>query len=196
MIRGINGARVFPVRFEGRRIDAEHRRQQHGSRERFAERRRGRMERKAAAGGEADQNKLRIRVPAAHRGDEIRKVVVKLAGIVDVAAPSGGAVAADVGGVKRNTFGAKRFAERVQAHALRRRAVDGDDDQRRIGRRGASRQTRNVIGVPSRAGVVSSRRQIAEIYVPEWRAERGERHRRVAGAEREHAGKRRDDRDQ
>ena len=97
------------------------------------------MERKTAAGREAHQHELRVRVLGAHRGDKISHVVVELARIVDVAARAGVAVATNVGRVDRNARGAERFAKRMNARALRRGTVDGDDHKLGIRRGGFAR---------------------------------------------------------
>ena len=180
--------RVFLVLVVGRRERAEHRRQHHRAHEVFSERRRGDMERVAAAGGEAHQHELGVRVLGAHHGDEVGQVVVEFAGIVDVAARAGVAMAANVGRVDRNAGGAERLAERMDARALRRGAMDGDDDESASGD-----WVRRPDAVRDRRAVARSKllrlRQIAEIDVPERRAERGEQLRRLAGAESEHAGR-------
>ena len=153
------------------------------------------MERVAAAGGEAHQYELRVRMLGAHRGDEVGHVVVEFARIVDIAARAGGAVAANIGRVNRNAGGAQRLAERMDARALRRGAVDGDDYEFGVGR-----GVRRPDAVRNRRAVACLKffrlRQIAEIDLAERRAERSEQVRRIAGTECEHAGERRDDRDE
>ena len=144
---------VVSILAVGRRKSTEHRRQQHRSRESFAKRRRRDMQRIAAAGREAHQYQLGVGIFAAHHRDEVGHVVIEFTGIVDVAAHAGSTMAADVRREDRNAFSAERFAERMDTRALRRRAVDGDDDERRVRRRpclAATRGRRSASGCSPR----------------------------------------------
>ena len=64
MIRGMNGVAQACAGLTVGRLHAEHRRQQHRAREYFPERRGRGVQRIAAAGGEAEQDELRIRLAA------------------------------------------------------------------------------------------------------------------------------------
>src|SRR5439155_13564025 len=82
-----------------RGVIAEIGRKQHGALEQFLDRRARHAERKAAAGGMADQRQRGGRDTLAHDSDKIGKVVLKLTDITDIAARARGAVAANVDGI-------------------------------------------------------------------------------------------------
>ena len=84
------------IRPRGRRVIAEIGRQQHGAIKQVLDRRARHPQRKAAAGGVADQGQRGVRRGLAHDRDEIGKVVLELAEIADVAARARIAVAANI----------------------------------------------------------------------------------------------------
>ena len=64
----------------------------------------------------------------AHCGDQIGNVVVKLLGVVNVAAPPRTAVTADIGGVDQDAFRPECLRERMETAAGCGRTMDRDND--------------------------------------------------------------------
>ena len=108
--RNIGVGPAAGIRPGGRRIVAEIGREQHGAREQVLDRRARDAQRKAAAGGMADQRQRRCRRGLANDRDEIGEVIFELADIADVAAGARRAMAANV--------------DRKGFHAARRQRVD------------------------------------------------------------------------
>jgi hypothetical protein len=64
----------------------------------------------------------------ANRCNEIRQIVIEPTDVVDVAAPTGTAVAAQIGGVDRHTLSPQRLGQRIHDAAFRARAVNKHRD--------------------------------------------------------------------